>query len=253
MLAHSSSGSGPPLVLLHGIGLDRRCWDPVVPLLATSREVIAVDLPGFGETPPLDGEPSIGSLADAVAGLGLERPHVAGNSLGGAIALELGARGAAASVCALSPAGFARGARERAFERASLRATLTMARVLDPWADRLAASPLTRTPLMVQMFARPWRVPPASTAAALRSTARAPGFEPTMPALPAWEPREPTCAATVAWAERDRLLLTSRQAPRAARMLPRARHVILRGCGHVPMWDDPEQVARVLLEASARG
>ena len=62
-----------------------------------------------------------------------------------------------------------------------------------------------------------------------------------------------TTHSVVAWAERDRLLLTSRQAPRAARMLPRARHVILRGCGHVPMWDDPGQVARVLLEASADG
>ena len=58
--------------------------------------------------------------------------------------------------------------------------------------------------------------------------------------------------ATVAWGERDRLLIFSRQAPRAQRMLPGARHVVLRGCGHVPTWDDPEQVARVLLEASGQ-
>ena len=58
--------------------------------------------------------------------------------------------------------------------------------------------------------------------------------------------------ATVAWGERDRLLIFSRQAPRARRMLPGARHVVLHGCGHVPTWDDPEQVARVLLEASGQ-
>ncbi len=45
-------------------------------------------------------------------------------------------------------------------------------------------------------------------------------------------------------------LLTSRQALRARRVLPGARHVILHGCGHVPPYDDPEQVARVLLESS---
>ena len=55
----------------------------------------------------------------------------------------------------------------------------------------------------------------------------------------------------MAWGERDRLLIYSRQAPRARRMLPAARHVALPGCGHVPTWDDPEAVARVILEASA--
>jgi pimeloyl-ACP methyl ester carboxylesterase len=55
---------------------------------------------------------------------------------------------------------------------------------------------------------------------------------------------------TVAWGERDRLLIYSRQAPRARRRLPGARHVTLAGCGHVPTWDDPEQVATVILEAS---
>ena len=61
----------------------------------------------------------------------------------------------------------------------------------------------------------------------------------------------PSCPTTVAWGDRDRLLIFSRQAPRARRILPGARHVVLGGCGHVPTWDDPEQIARVLLEASA--
>jgi pimeloyl-ACP methyl ester carboxylesterase len=61
----------------------------------------------------------------------------------------------------------------------------------------------------------------------------------------------PACPTTIAWAQRDRLLLAGRQAPRAARRLPQARHVTLRGCGHVPMWDDPEQVARAILDAHA--
>src|SRR5215218_8516885 len=121
MLEHSRTGSGPPIVLIHGIGLDREVWDPLVPLLAHEHEVIAVDLPGFGASAPLAGAPSVEALAAAVEELGLERPHVAGNSLGGGIALELGRRGWARSVCAISPIGFAAG-RERGYAQRTLRA-----------------------------------------------------------------------------------------------------------------------------------
>jgi pimeloyl-ACP methyl ester carboxylesterase len=61
----------------------------------------------------------------------------------------------------------------------------------------------------------------------------------------------PPCPTTIAWGEHDRLLLYRPQSARARAALPAARHVTLSGCGHVPTWDDPEQVARVLLEASA--
>jgi pimeloyl-ACP methyl ester carboxylesterase len=252
VLGHRRSGSGPPL-LIHGIGLDRHCWEPVRPLLEREREVVAVELPGFGTSPMPAEPPEIATFADAVEAfareLGLERPHVAGNSLGGSVALELGARGAARTVCALSPAGFALG-RERAFERGCLRVTLALARRLAPHADRVMASAAARTLLISQMATRPWAIPAPAAAHMMRSTASAPGFEATIPAFDRWRPATPICPTTVAWAERDRLLLASRQAPRAARMLPAARHVILAGCGHVPMWDDPEQVAAVLLEAS---
>ena len=63
MLEHTRTGSGPPIVLMHGIGLDRRIWDPVVPLLAREHEVVAVDLPGFGESAPLSGTPTVEALA----------------------------------------------------------------------------------------------------------------------------------------------------------------------------------------------
>src|SRR4051794_3729943 len=130
MLEHTRTGSGPPFVLLHGIGLDRRVWDPVVPLLARESEVIAVDLPGFGASAPLAGPPTVAALAAAVEELGLERPHVAGNSLGGGIALELGRRGSAGSVCAISPIGFAV-ARESTHARGTLKAIHAPARAID--------------------------------------------------------------------------------------------------------------------------
>ena len=70
-LAHTRTGAGAPLVLLHGIGSSRRAWDPVIPALGEQFDVIAVDLPGFGDSEPLPPgvEPRPAALAAAVAGL----------------------------------------------------------------------------------------------------------------------------------------------------------------------------------------
>ena len=111
-LAHDRRGSGAPVVLVHGIGHRRQAWNPIVDLLAERYDVITVDLAGFGESPryargvPYSMDNACTDLAENFALWGIERPHVVGNSLGGAIALELAARGLAASATALSPAGF---------------------------------------------------------------------------------------------------------------------------------------------------
>jgi pimeloyl-ACP methyl ester carboxylesterase len=251
-LAHDRTGSGPPLVLIHGIGMSKEVWRPVVPLLAREREVVAIDLPGFGDSPP--GPRTVLGLADAVAAfaeeIGLRDWHVAGNSLGGGVALALGAAGHAASVCGVSPIGFAAG-REAGYARGLLAGTRWMAQALAPVAPAVAGNVVLRTALSSHATARPWRVPPDDAALWTRVFAAAPAFWDLLRDAPGWTVEPPRCATTVAWGEHDRLLIFSRQAPRARRRLPAARHVVLDGCGHVPTWDDPEQVARVLLEASA--
>jgi len=247
-LSHFRTGSGPPLLLLHGLGMSKIVWRPVVPLLAREREVVALDLPGFGDSPR--GPHTVEGLAHCVAafaaGLGLERPAVAGNSLGGGIALTMGALGTASAVCAISPIGFIRG-REQGYGRATLAATRRISRVLEPAADRLAASASARTVLSSHAAARPWRVPAEDMASWNHDYARAPSFWDVLEGLEHWRAPVPVCPTTIAWGERDRLLIFSRQAPRARRLLPEARHIVLRGCGHVPMWDDPEQVAAAIL------
>jgi pimeloyl-ACP methyl ester carboxylesterase len=252
-LAYDRTGSGPPLVLLHGLGSCKEMWRPVVPLMAAEREVIAVDLPGFGASPP--GPHTVKGQADAVARLadelGLGGWHVAGNSMGGAIALELAARGDVRSACGVSPVGFAND-REAVYARGVLVTTRVLARGLAPVAAGLAGSPVLRTVLTSHVAARPWRIPPGDAALWTRMCAEAPSFWALLRSAPTWNVEPPACSTTVAWGERDRLLIFSRQAPRARRMLPAARHVTLTGCGHIPTWDDPEQVARVLLKASSR-
>jgi pimeloyl-ACP methyl ester carboxylesterase len=251
-LAHDRTGSGPPLILVHGLGMSKEVWRPVVPLLAREREVVAIDLPGFGASPL--GPNTVAGLADAVAAfadeLGLERPHVAGNSLGGGIALALGASGRVRTACAVSPIGFA-AAREVPYARGLLATTRVVAQALVPIAPALARSRVTRSALSAHVAARPWRIPAADAAQWMRAVADAPAFWDLLDDGLSWRARPQRCPATVAWGERDRLLIFSRQAPRARRMLPDARHVVLHGCGHVPTWDDPEQVARVLLGASS--
>ncbi len=254
-LAFERRGAGPPLVLLHGIGHHWQAWLPVLDRLAAERDVIAVDFPGFGVSPPLPpGSPyTAESLADAVesfcAMLDLREPHVAGNSLGGYVALELASRGVVRTATALSPAGFwSRG--ELAYARAALRAARASARAMPPErATAAAESPLGRMAMAGVMVAHPSRISAEALLAATQALGAAPGFDDTLDSF-AWmmPPAPPKAPITIAWGERDRLLLR-RQAVRAARWSGQ-RVKLLTGCGHLPMSDDPELVARVLLEGS---
>jgi pimeloyl-ACP methyl ester carboxylesterase len=255
VLNHVRQGSGEPLILVHGIGSQWQIWGPVLERLARERDVVALDLPGFGASAPLAGEVTLAALADAVwelvRSLGIDRrPHVAGNSLGGAVALELARSGRARSATGLSPLGFARG-REIAFARRSLAGSRALARALAPATGPLLATGAGRTLLQSQFFARPWRVPAADAAMATRNLASSPGFGATLPLLATVAPADLGVPVTIAWGARD-LLLIPRQGRRACAVMPRAGHLWLAGCGHVPTWDDPQEVARVLL-AGSRG
>ncbi|MEU3246245.1 MULTISPECIES: alpha/beta fold hydrolase [unclassified Streptomyces] len=256
-MSYTRVGSGEPLLLLHGIGHHRQAWDPVVHILAAEREVIAVDLPGFGASPALpDGlthdlgtvVPVLGALCEA---LELDRPHVAGNSLGGLLALELGREKLVRSVTALSPAGFWTTA-ERRYAFAVLLAMRQGARRLPlPAVERLARTAAGRAALTSTIYARPGRRSPEAVVAETLALAHAEGFAETLRAGVAvrFTDDVPGLPVTVAWGTRDRLLVR-RQGVRAKQIIPRARLVRLPGCGHVPMNDDPALVARVILDGS---
>ncbi|WP_405546411.1 alpha/beta fold hydrolase [Streptomyces phaeochromogenes] len=256
-LAYTRVGSGEPLLLLHGIGHHRQAWDPVVDILAAERDVIAVDLPGFGESPALpDGlahdlptmNAALSGLCDA---LELDRPHVAGNSLGGLLALELGREKLVRSVTALSPAGFWSPV-ERRYAFGLLQAMRAAARSMPlPMVERLSRSAAGRTVLTSSIYARPGRRSPEAVVAETLALANAQGFAETLRAGGSVQFSDdvPGLPVTVAWGTRDRILVR-RQGIRAKQIIPRARLVRLPGCGHVPMNDDPALVARVVLDGS---
>jgi pimeloyl-ACP methyl ester carboxylesterase len=250
-------GSGEPLLLLHGIGHHRQAWDPVVDILATEREVIAVDLPGFGASPGLpDGLTYDLATTTAVFGafceaLELDRPHVAGNSLGGLLALELGREKLVRSVTALSPAGFWSEA-ERRYAFAVLLTMRGIAlRMPRPMVERLSRSAAGRTALTSTIYARPARRSPEAVVAETLALVNATGFTETLRAGGSVQFVDdvPGVPVTVAWGSKDRLLLR-RQGVRAKQIIPKARLVRLPGCGHCPMNDDPALVARVILDGS---
>jgi pimeloyl-ACP methyl ester carboxylesterase len=247
-LAHDRLGSGEPLVLLHPLGADRRVWEPVLGGLAAHRDVLAVDLPGFGASPVLESTPTPSALARCVAaflaGLGVERAHVAGNSLGGWVALELALAGAARSATAIAPAGL--WPRPLMPRRGVAR---QLARLALPMVPRLARTVAGRRLLLAGTVARPERVPATAAAHLVAAYATAPGFQAANDAMRAGRFRgleRIRAPLTMAWPEHDRLV------GRPARLPATVAERRLPGCGHVPMWDDPGAVARVLLDGSAR-
>jgi pimeloyl-ACP methyl ester carboxylesterase len=251
---HHREGTGPPLVLLHGIGHHWQAWRPVIALLSDDFEVLACDSPGFGRSDPLAGsvEPTIPAYVDAFERfffeLGLQRPHVAGNSMGGAIALELARRRAVSSATAFSPAGFWSPA-ERRFCQLSLGALAAVPPVARPAVTALARTRSGRVALFAQLFGRPTRMPGEEAVATLRDAWAAPALTAALAAFDDYDFSAPEgitdVPVSVAWGASDHLLPARRQAPRARARLPRARHLTL-GAGHVPYFDDPGAVAEVI-------
>lgn len=254
-LVYTRTGSGEPLVLIHGIGHRRQAWDPVLDLLAQSFDVIAVDLAGFGESPayPLrasyDMDNACQNLSDNFAAWGIDRPHVVGNSLGGAIALELGARGLARSVTALSPAGFF-----GRLNRVQTLALLVVLRVTSQLPAKVlravSRSAVGRRLAGSTLYTHPERFTADQVYGDALALKHCHGFERTIVKGVTYSFREhldvPT---TIAWGTRD-LILPYGSSAIAQERLPEARHVALPHCGHVPMIDDPALVARVVEQTA---
>jgi pimeloyl-ACP methyl ester carboxylesterase len=254
----SSAGGEParePLLLIHGLGASRSVWEPVIPALAFEREVIALDLPGFGGAPSLpDGvEPTALALAEALRdqlrARGIESAHVAGNSLGGWVGLELGRLGAARSVTCLSPAGL-----WREPIGPSKSPNRMWARRLRPLVWAALFIPQVRLRALATFAAFPTHIPVAAGREMVLGWIDADGYDGANKAMrehvfePGTYPPASEVPVTIAWAEQDRLVGPPREECRPAG----ARFLTMPHVGHVPMWDDPDLVTRVLLEGSRR-
>ncbi len=250
-LNYVRAGQGPTLVLIHGLGGSIVVWEPVMDLLAAERDVIAVDLPGFGESDPLPEGTHHSAVAMGRAvtahldSLGIERPHLAGNSLGAWTALEMAADGEAASVCGISPAGLWRrklGPRAYNTRKAGRRGRHVI--------NAMLRTERGRRSLMRTTVARPELLSSDEAIRWLAAWLDAPAYDDAndmMRGAPFERSDEVRVPVTIAWGEEDRLVAP----PREERMPAGTRFFTVPGWGHTPTRDDPEGVAQVLLKASA--
>ena len=252
---HLEQGSGRPLVLLHGIGMSHAAWQPVMHLLARERRVIAVDIAGFGQTPALTGPVSESALVDGLKqtllSLGIDEPvDIVGNSMGGWRALSAATHGLARSVGAITHAGLARADKTPRHIRPIFDSARLMARRLPKLSERLLRFGAIRsTFLALPMSIRGYKIPADAAVRSLQDFAHAPGFDATYDAIDLVQGiNELTIPVTVAFGRLDFLLTSALQ--RREALPTHATWLKPWSWGHVPMWDDPEGVAKLILASN---
>jgi pimeloyl-ACP methyl ester carboxylesterase len=247
-------------VCLHGFTDTWRAWELVLPDLERHHEVLAPTLPGHAGGPPLPRDPGAGLMPDAVEramdDAGLATAHLAGNSLGGFVALQLAARGRAESVVALAPAGgWAAGDpswREAVARFAALRDSAVAAA---PHADAIAGTPEGRRRATRLIVERAERIPADLVAHQILGAARcdvAPMIELALREGYRLDAAAIECPVRVIWGMEDRLLPWPSAAARFRDdWLPHADWVELDGVGHCPQLEVPLETAQLILGLTA--
>jgi pimeloyl-ACP methyl ester carboxylesterase len=252
-------GSGKLLLLVHGIGSSHRSWNRVIDGLASSREVIALDLPGFGDSEPLTGEVSIRTLADAVTLFLKENDLIGidavGSSMGARLVLELARRGGVlGTVISLDPGGFWLGW-EIPFFYHSVQLSARLVKQLQPILPQLTGNAITRSLLFAQFSARPWALPPQVALDELRTFVPTSTFQELLQNLAYGEKQQGLAKGrlkqplVIGWGKND-LVCLPRQAKRAQRLFPDAHLHWFAHSGHFPQLDVPQETIRLILKVT---
>jgi len=256
-LSSSITGSGEPLLLLHGMGSASTAWKPVRPMLESKFQVITVDMPGHGETPYIEGAPmDPNSLALAVLNemseLGIENFHLVGNSLGGWVSLEMASTAPPRikSVTALAPAGLWLNPYNVRYPATAL------ARFLAKTTMKLAPTALHFEPARRLGF---WDISPRwqefsyeICLDAVNALGKADGY------YPAWDgmlmkrfdgtiPEQ--IPVTIIFGDTDRTLPATTCQERSVAPA-HAKWIIFPDTGHAPMWDSPHDVVAAIEDTA---
>ncbi len=260
---HIRYGNGAPLLLIHGIGGNWKSWMPVLDGLTAHREVIAIDLPGSGKTPPLTGETTIATLADALMSFinahGLQGIDAVGSSMGARLVLEMVRRGDdLGSVVSLNPGGFWQGWQTNFFY-SSVALSIRLVRLLNRVGllPLLSGNFLTRSILFAQFSAHPWKLSSRNVYEELRAYATSPVFDQLLHNLTYGEKQKGSPEGTIkkplviGWGKGDRVCFPS-QAKNALEHFPDAQLHWFHRCGHFPHWDQPEQTIQLILKTTGK-
>jgi pimeloyl-ACP methyl ester carboxylesterase len=249
-------GAGPPLVCLHGFADTWRTWELVLGALERRHDVLAPTLAGHAGGPPIEGPVTDRLLADAVEramdAAGFATAHLAGNSLGGHVALQLAMRGRARSVVALAPAGGA--VHDEVFARQ--RALLEAMRRAAPQAPSLLATRAGRRRATREIVTRFEHIPAELLAHLMLGMAACAGGPALLDHGPHadWtlDAERIACPVRIVWGTADRILEWPHAAARLRAQLPHADWVELDGVGHLPQLDSPLETAQLILDFASR-
>jgi pimeloyl-ACP methyl ester carboxylesterase len=262
--ARYRAGEGEPLVLVHGFTATWACWRPVLADLVPRFDVFAPTLHGHdGGPPPPDGPAhTLVHAADHFESLldeqGIETAHFAGNSMGGAISLEMAKRGRARSVVALSPGGgwepHDRAEAERIIKWFARQRKMIIA--TERYTPRVMRRPLLRRLALRDVMTRGEQVSITEAIALAESSARCSVVDDVFETIRSGQALltdldRIACPVLVAWGEKDRILPMDRHAPRFRREIPGVDFRVMPGLGHTPMWDDPGQISSLIADFAA--
>jgi pimeloyl-ACP methyl ester carboxylesterase len=253
-------GSGEPLLLLHGFTDTWRTWELVLPALERRHDVLALTLAGHAGGPPIEGEITEAAVLNAVEAamdeIGWQTAHLAGNSLGGYVALQLAARGRGKSVVALAPAGG--WAEDDDSYKDTLTYFTTMQRLLRdaaPHAEAIVSTPEGRRRATLSTAERFEHIPQELLAHQIRGaaacTAAAGLIEHALREGWTVDAEAIACPVRIVWGTVDRLLHWPSAAALYRAQLPHADWVELDGVGHCPQLDVPLETAELILGFTA--
>ena len=255
-------GDNAPVVFVHGLGGNWQNWLENIPRLAEDRRVLALDLPGFGESPMPREEISITGYGETVVEfartVGIDEPaDVIGNSMGGFVAAEIGINSPdfARKIVLCSAAGISITNLKRRPLLTAARITAAVTNVVLARRESMAKRPGLRHIALAYVFRHPSRIAPDLAYQVMTGAGKS-GFLDALDALTDYDFRDRLDDVKVPvlliWGEDDNLVPVA-DADEFERLIPDARKVILDDTGHVPMLERPSTFNDLVVEFLSPG